>query len=178
MLRDSVCDERANIEECLYDGGDCCLEFKVKKFCKNCSCILTVDREKLTEDFANLNIKPLQSSAEINEHVGNWTVKVEDVISQQVCAVLCLNHNKKVEINTWYFDEMERVCRCGWFASAQCPENKVALNWTLDNVANLSNTFIQLGKTISCSMANMHAFITIFLLLYIPNLSRLLSEKL
>ncbi len=41
---DSYCDEQANTEMCLYDGGDCCSlqkEFRpnVHLFCQDCSCL-------------------------------------------------------------------------------------------------------------------------------------------
>ncbi len=43
-LGDGFCDDLANIEECQYDGGDCCSlqkEFKPNAhlFCQNCTCV-------------------------------------------------------------------------------------------------------------------------------------------
>ena len=38
-LGDNICDDRANIEACEFDKGDCCLlDIKSKKFCKECLC--------------------------------------------------------------------------------------------------------------------------------------------
>ncbi len=42
-VADGFCDDRANIEECEYDGGDCCNPVMHTKpnphlFCKNCTC--------------------------------------------------------------------------------------------------------------------------------------------
>ncbi len=42
LIGDMVCDEVTNNVECLYDGGDCCLEDtdKDRKFCSICTCYL------------------------------------------------------------------------------------------------------------------------------------------
>ena len=42
-VADGFCDDKANIEECEYDGGDCCrigseLKPNSHLFCSNCSC--------------------------------------------------------------------------------------------------------------------------------------------
>ena len=37
MLRDGVCDEATNTEECFFDGGDCCTE---NTAVWNCECML------------------------------------------------------------------------------------------------------------------------------------------
>ena len=37
-LSDGFCDDANNIEECNYDGGDCCGINVQKNFCVNCSC--------------------------------------------------------------------------------------------------------------------------------------------
>ena len=38
-LGDSICDDRANIEACEFDKGDCCLlDIESKEFCKECLC--------------------------------------------------------------------------------------------------------------------------------------------
>ncbi len=38
LINDGVCDEVANIADCLFDGGDCCLEDKDTKYCQDCEC--------------------------------------------------------------------------------------------------------------------------------------------
>ncbi len=40
-FQDTVCDDKLNTEECMYDGGDCCLEEKTTSYCMNCSCIVS-----------------------------------------------------------------------------------------------------------------------------------------
>ena len=37
-LSDGFCDDANNIEECNYDGGDCCGINVQKNFCVNCTC--------------------------------------------------------------------------------------------------------------------------------------------
>ena len=37
-IGDGSCDDSTNIEDCNFDGGDCCLEFVVKDFCYECCC--------------------------------------------------------------------------------------------------------------------------------------------
>jgi hypothetical protein len=35
------CDDRANIEECYFDGGECCLDYVVVDYCEECMCYET-----------------------------------------------------------------------------------------------------------------------------------------
>ena len=35
---DGICDDTLNIEECLFDDGDCCGQDVITKFCKECKC--------------------------------------------------------------------------------------------------------------------------------------------
>ena len=37
-IGDEFCDDANNIEECNYDGGDCCGINVQKNFCVNCTC--------------------------------------------------------------------------------------------------------------------------------------------
>ena len=37
-INDGYCDDVTNTEECLYDGGDCCLEEISNQFCTTCFC--------------------------------------------------------------------------------------------------------------------------------------------
>ena len=39
LKADGVCDDENNIEECEYDGGDCCGSNVVKDHCKECKCL-------------------------------------------------------------------------------------------------------------------------------------------
>ncbi len=156
MLRDTVCDEATNNARCLYDGGDCCLEFKNTKLCKNCTCVLSVDLAKLQTQFIDNNIKPLEKvpSPSYNNNNNNprKVVHVFDVISSAVCAVLCLDHSLGDLINTWQYNA--GVCTCSWILSWSCYEKRVDSDWSLINVQGLTtpnnDTFVQLNKIVPC----------------------------
>ncbi len=151
MLRDAVCDEATNNEICLFDGGDCCLEFKVTNLCKNCSCILAVDPKKLEQQSRDLEIKPFINPAEFGNVTVKSIVKVEDVISGPVCAVLCSDPEKGDVINAWQYRENQRTCQCSWIESTSCPQTFVNMDWTMNfNKRWTLNTFVQLAKTIPC----------------------------
>ena len=47
LVSNGFCNDETNIEECAYDGGDCCGDCIVKDYCTNCSCI---------EDFKTKNV--------------------------------------------------------------------------------------------------------------------------
>ncbi len=167
MLRDGVCDEVANNQTCFFDGGDCCLEFKNVDFCRNCSCILAVDYDKLLADFRDQEIMPLNNANGFNVLDGTvTTVKVDEVISRQVCAVLCLDHEKVSNINAWHYISEERVCKCGWIQSDQCLEQMVDRAWEFHNLSSLtaSDTFVQLKKTVACGEQELSALIAFVLL--------------
>ncbi len=154
MLRDSVCDEVTNIEVCLFDGGDCCLEAKIRSQCKDCSCKKVIEPEKLLAQFKELDIKPMrQEIVTLDTQIAN----IEDVDSAETCAVVCLEHEKKDEINAWqylvYKTEI-RTCRCGWMKSQSCPNTNALLvgDWKMTNVSQLADHkgYIQLRKTVPC----------------------------
>ncbi len=161
MLRDSVCDEATNNARCLFDGGNCCLEFKDETLCKDCSCILPVEPLKIKSLFDQRQVKPLINNAKDyfdNVAIGKWTVKVEDVVSSPVCATLCLDHTPKADyLNAWLYDQQSLVCKCAWLEAASCPETYSHLDWTLPNGTNwrselkLNTAFVQLKKVIPCS---------------------------
>ncbi len=146
MLRDGVCDETANIEKCLFDGGDCCKENKDIGLCRNCTCILSVDRKELEDQMNGLAVRPVEDPMAIENEA--WTIEVEDVASVQVCTIVCLDHEKNDELNAWLYIKDERVCKCGWVESTFCPEKIVIVDWTWKD--NQSMAFIQLNQTVSC----------------------------
>ncbi len=153
MLRDAVCDEATNNADCLYDGGDCCLEFKVTTLCKNCSCILTIHLEEMQADFKRLNVKPLANQGKFNALNATSSVKVTDVVSAPVCAVLCLQHDKADMINAWHYHEYVQLCTCGWIQSKHCLENYVQSEWGFGTVLDLDGySFVQLEKTLPCGI--------------------------
>ena len=90
MMRDGVCDERANIARCLFDGGDCCLENKIKANCDYCPCMLDIDQKNLENQFRELNIKPVKEHESLESFIESWTVEVEHVVSEQVSEQVAL----------------------------------------------------------------------------------------
>ncbi len=158
MIRDTVCDETTNVAKCLYDGGDCCRDNKDRTLCRKCDCILEVDEEELNDQIGELMIKPLEHAESLdNSSSVDWKIEVEEVISVQVCAVLCLDHDEAYELNSWLYDANDRVCKCGWVDSTFCPEQKTISNWTLPTVEQLGmidnvSAFVQLTKTVACGM--------------------------
>ncbi len=155
QLRDNVCDDTSNTKKCLYDGGDCCQEYKNRDLCQTCACILDVDLEDLQERFSELDILPVVSSGDLDAAIGDrWILQVEEVVSGMVCASVCLDHAKQDDINSWHYYESTQICRCGWLSSALCPENFVDTTWSQNDIAMVgkTNTFIQLNKTVPCSI--------------------------
>ncbi len=165
MLRDGVCDEATNIAKCLYDGGDCCRENKDKTLCSDCKCILTVNLWELIKDFDDKKVKPVENPENLKRVIDKWTVEVANVDSNQVCAVLCLDHKMAAELNAWHYLANVRICRCGWAHSAACPEKLVVGNWEWKNDTNNDDknvsspidqysAFVKLAKTVSCGKIN------------------------
>ncbi len=167
MLRDGVCDEASNNEKCLFDGGDCCLENKDRDLCKDCTCQMTVDEVELANQFSALDIKPVKDPPRLEaaiEITNGWALVVEDVVSLPVCAMVCLEHKDSDKLNTWHYQFNERLCKCGWVHSSNCPEKMAKSNWTLaatgtgglfaDNISNETrqdvSTIVQMNKTVPC----------------------------
>ena len=38
-VQDGYCDDDNNIQECNFDGGDCCLEEVLEDYCSICACL-------------------------------------------------------------------------------------------------------------------------------------------
>ncbi len=169
MLRDGVCDEATNVARCLYDGGDCCKENKDEGLCRDCKCIMAIDQQKLEDQFRALDIKPVKNPEYLETiitAIHGWKVEVKNVVSSHVCSVLCLDHKKADELNTWQYltTDNERICKCGWIESKFCPE-KMAMNipYQLDaTTMDQNNAFVQLKKTVPCGMYNMQDAINWF----------------
>ncbi len=153
MLRDGVCDEATNTRVCQFDGGDCCQQIKVRTLCKNCSCILFIDQSKVEQQFIEFDIKPFKDPAKVDSAIEDWVTEVADVISAQVCAVLCLDHNQADNINAWRYNGIDNNCQCGWIRSSPCPMLIIDPKWTFGKLSDLTftkATFVQLEKIIPC----------------------------
>ncbi len=159
LLRDSVCDEVTNNRLCHFDGGDCCREAKNRAYCTNCSCLLDVDQAKLALQFTEGNIKPFRNHLHIHKVIRGWNVEVEGVVSNQVCAVLCLDHEEADKINAWHFNDNNKLCRCGWIESLTCAETLVR-NWKLDSDgSNMKDdsAYVTMTKTLPCGKSYLNA---------------------
>ncbi len=152
MLRDSICDEVTNTEVCLYDGGDCCLEAKIRTQCKDCSCKAVIEPEKILKQFKDLSIEPIKVNGEEQLLIDIKVANIEEVVSNVTCAVICLEHQKRNDINVWQYHAEIQLCRCGWMKSQYCPKLKVLPGWKLGNIdaMNESSSYIQLAKTVPC----------------------------
>ncbi len=166
MMRDGVCDEAANNARCLYDGGDCCKEFKDKTLCRDCECIKKVDEENLRRQFDDLQVKPVEDPGRLASAIGSngWIVEVEEVVSVKVCAEVCLEHEKAALLNAWHYLANARICRCGWVHSAHCPEKMAKASWTQDKNLSHYNAYVQLEKTVSCGMGFDNKYVVCFTL--------------
>ena len=38
-IADGYCDDQNNVEECQWDGGDCCLDTVLTDYCDDCACL-------------------------------------------------------------------------------------------------------------------------------------------
>ena len=38
-IADGYCDDKNNVEECQWDGGDCCLDTVLTDYCDDCACL-------------------------------------------------------------------------------------------------------------------------------------------
>ncbi len=158
VIQDGVCDEASNIDQCFFDGGDCCKENKDKMLCVECACILDSYDEQLEKALKIQQVKPVEDPEKLATEIKSWSVEVGEVFSVQVCAVLCLEHELANEFNTWQYLVDEEICKCGWVHSASCPETMVIEDWTFDNAMTLSagqtmpdvQSFVLLSKTVSC----------------------------
>ncbi len=122
----SVCDELTNTEQCLYDGGDCCLEVKQTSLCRFCTCQKKVDLVQLEQDFSNLGVKQLKKSVDFESLITYQVKRVIDVQDQFVCFLVCQDSNGEEESNSWKFEFDSKSCTCAW-ADHNCKEKSISL---------------------------------------------------
>ena len=114
MIRDGVCDEATNFEECLFDGGDCCLEQKNDELCRNCTCKITIDLSFIKSRFEEEDVQKFAHGGQFRQFVQLRAKMVEDVENVNTCSMLCLHDDLDGEINSWLFNLTSRVCKCTW----------------------------------------------------------------
>ena len=115
MLRDGVCDEATNIEECLFDGGDCCLAKRNEELCRNCTCKMTVDFFLLKSRFKEEYVQMFVDKGQFRQFIQKRAKIVTDVENIDTCSMLCLDdENLAAKINSWFFNFTSRACKCTW----------------------------------------------------------------
>ena len=108
-----MCDDAANIEECLFDGGDCCLETKNRHLCQDCHCRKPVDALFVENgiDAKQLGIIGLRvSSVESLEQ--NIAGIFRDMVKSDECSMMCLLLDSKSIVAAWFFNPLEKLCVC------------------------------------------------------------------
>ncbi len=159
MIRDGVCDELTNTAKCLYDGGDCCLDFHKKDttLCRECTCQLTVDILEMQSLFSATGVKRFQDPDDFPKLILASTHVAEDVGSIEVCSSLCLGEIvAEKPVNGWGYNSGSRICTCAWLKSIDycSSENKLEL---LSDASALNNdihfndiAFMQTSKILEC----------------------------
>ncbi len=154
MIRDGVCDEITNIERCLYDGGDCCLAEKDTALCKVCTCDLVVEKDELQERILEVNLAKLENVDDFERLTKVSSMVVEDVVSLEVCSMVCLDRDLDNVANAWKYDKVGRTCECSWITSDSLCLTEVSLSHShqfeiLEHVEQ-DAAFIQKEKIVSC----------------------------
>ncbi len=143
MLRDGVCDDPTNTEECIYDGGDCCLEDKATHLCRVCACIMEVDEEELQNKFDKLEVKALKNPDNFMSIVSSVRKTVTNVVMDAVCSMICVDDDIINSFNSWHFDAAIKECKCGWidYHTEDLNDSK-----PVDASRNFSVAFVQEAK--------------------------------
>ncbi len=157
MIRDSICDEVANIKRCLYDGGDCCLDVTEKEteFCNICTCKLDVDEEMLAESFQQLDVKQFDKADDfdvlVSKSLGIKTY--EDVSTEEVCTTICLDPELVDQVNGWKYDFQSKECICGWMQPTEWNVDVKLDDITGDENFETpsANAYIQHARTLNSS---------------------------
>ena len=90
ILGDGVCDDRANIEACEFDKGDCCLlDIKSKNFCKECLCkVSKTEDSKYTAEYCGRRPGERDTSFSFTNGASISPTKVNtkfDIFSYELC---------------------------------------------------------------------------------------------
>ncbi len=114
MLRDGVCDDSTNTAQCLYDGGDCCLENKAIHLCRDCVCRLATNDQELIEKSDGFKVMAFENHLQFDDVVASIEKTVANVETSDICSVICLDQDILEAVNAWHYDGMSQNCRCGW----------------------------------------------------------------
>ena len=163
MLRDGVCDEITNTERCLYDGGDCCKEDKSTDLCKVCTCKMVIKTNFLNERVHKLAVKMYQKKENLHLMQITYIKNVSDVISLDVCHMICLDEDLDGSVNAWSLFKEHSLCSCSWVEAPVC-----SIDFYLTQVDNITNSnqavmlwqavtsFIQMSKVVQCGKTKEH----------------------
>ena len=110
QLNDGICDDKTNIVECGYDGGDCCREQKLTHLCNECQCVLSIDEEDLKTRLKLHKVKMISKQSQDTNHYSAIKI-VEQVVSTIICAQLCLAQSRK-DIDSWTYESSKKTCIC------------------------------------------------------------------
>ncbi len=153
MINDGVCDELTNVERCLFDGGDCCLVNKTKSMCSVCTCKQKVNSGELASAFDKYQVRLVGYPEDYLQSVSSEVKAVEDVESEDVCSVLCLEKELEDQVNSWLFYHDSRNCTCSWLETHFC-DYETLLFHPIDESSSMPWTemsfFVQMRKTIPC----------------------------
>ncbi len=98
-IGDGICEDLVNTQECLYDGGDCCLEDKDLVFCQVCQCRQSVELARIKEKFDELDVQvfefPTHNPYAVTTH--SVIIEVDIVESALVCSSICLQGSQMVQ---------------------------------------------------------------------------------
>ncbi len=157
MMRDGVCDEFTNKEECLFDGGDCCLDrSKIDtSMCRDCTCKTTVDHGNLQTIFKASEVMRLLDPLDFQRSILRTEKTVAEVLELEVCTAICLDSEMETMVNGWIYNAKTRTCTCSWLKSTVCIERNASFEIASfgdidDDSLDGVQSYIQLAKVLDC----------------------------
>ena len=155
MMRDGVCDEATNIEACVFDGGDCCLEKKNEDLCHNCVCKMSLDLGFIESKFDEQEVRMFRDDGQFRKFIQMRAKMVTDVENVDTCSMLCLNDGDiKGKINSWFFNFTSQACKCTWINTNifLTHSDIIGAPVKYKNVSSEAITFIQMSKQFTTGM--------------------------
>ncbi len=85
---------------------------------------------------------------------------VSDVVSVEVCIVLCTDPELSQLVNAWTYDYESQLCSCVWLDPAICDYDNVTDNRMPDNETISDGltaiAYVHLAKIVPCSKHSIH----------------------
>ncbi len=148
-LGDGLCEDEWNKALCLFDGGDCCLETKIKSLCDDCFCTLDIDPYNLSSIFAADEVKTFKAKPLFDSLLKAVSKTFENVISVDVCSWLCSDPTiEEHMVNSWIYDIDRQDCKCTLIETVPCIDQTYLAS--SQRVANDFDMYLQLRKTLPC----------------------------